>query len=126
MKCSTPGCKNKRDKNRSTCASCHTRKVRANNPIKYIYDNLKSNAKRRGKEFSLTFEEFKSFCATTSYDKLRGLKAEALSIDRINPNMGYSFDNIRAITFSENVSIQRQLEKIGDPDFVFNPEPVPF
>ena len=87
---------------------------------------MRFNAKRRGKEFSLTFDEFKSFCYKTSYDKLRGLKAEALSIDRINPNMGYSFDNIRAITFSENVSIQRQLENIGDPDFVFNPEPLPF
>jgi hypothetical protein len=68
------------------------------------------NAKRRGKEFTLTFDEFKEFCMKTGYDEKKGKSSDSLSIDRIESSNGYSKDNIRAITLSDNVKIAHDPE----------------
>lgn len=105
--CSVPGCLNHRAKDRSKCNVHFLRDYRSRNQVKYLYWNLKSNAKRRGKEFSLTYEEFEGFCVKTGYDKLKGTTASSMTIDRINPLEGYHKDNIRAITLSENVQLSK-------------------
>ena len=88
------------------------------NPEKVAYNNLKGNAKRRGKEFSLTFDEFLYFLKLNPdhmIKKGKGLKS--LQIDRINNNEGYKLSNIRSITMKEN------LRKYHDHD---KHEGVPF
>lgn len=67
------------------------------------YNNLKQNAKRRGKEFDLTFEEFKAFCIKHDYISKRGRGASGYTIDRDKNWLGYTANNIRARTNSDNV-----------------------
>ena len=61
MKCQTEDCFNESGKQRKLCYKCKTRKYREKYPLKYIYDTVKANAKRRRKEFTLTFDEFKEY-----------------------------------------------------------------
>jgi hypothetical protein len=105
MKCQTEGCQNE-TKHRKLCAKCAKRKYREKYPLKYWYDTLKTNAKRRGKEFTLTIEQFSDFCKKTGYNEKKGKTANSLSVDRIKPWLGYSADNIRAITLSDNTKLR--------------------
>lgn len=66
------------------------------------YYTLKSNAKRRGKEFDLTPEQFEQFCRKTLYIGYKGRTGTALSIDRIDSSKGYTMDNIVVLTNREN------------------------
>ena len=89
-------------KGRSKCYPCIDLAFKTKNPEKYAYKNLKHNAKNRGKEFAITFEEFKEFCFKTEYIKGKGKSCESLSIDRIDNEKGYTIDNIRVLTLSDN------------------------
>jgi hypothetical protein len=106
MKCQTEDCTNESREHRKLCYKCAKRKHREKYPLKYIYDTVKANAKRRGKEFTLTFDEFKEFCMKTGYDEKKGKTPDSLSIDRREPLNGYSKDNIRAITLSDNTKVR--------------------
>jgi hypothetical protein len=102
MKCATDGCINERVAQRTFCHKCRQRKYRSNHPLRAWYQNLKTNAKRRGKPFTLTLEQFSDFCKQTGYDEKKGRTADSLSVDRINASEGYHAWNIQAITLSEN------------------------
>ena len=80
-----------------------SKEYRINNPLKYSFQTLKDNAKRRGKEFKLTFNEFKKFAIKTDYLNKKGISAQAYHIDRIDEAKGYTVENIRIVTNSENV-----------------------
>jgi hypothetical protein len=80
-----------------------SKKYREKYPLKYAYQNLKDNAKRRGKDFNLTFKEFKEFATKVEYIKKKGIKGECFHIDRIDENKGYTKDNIQLLTNSQNV-----------------------
>jgi len=73
------------------------------NPLRYAYQSLKDNAKRRGKEFDISFDQFKDFCIKTAYIQNRGRLAGSFHIDRIDETGGYTLDNIQVLTNSENV-----------------------
>ena len=77
---------------------------RKRNPLKYSYLNLKSNAKRRGKGFNLTFEEFCEFAIKTQYIARKGRYKQHLHIDRIDESKGYTKENIQTLTNTENLS----------------------
>ena len=81
------------------CSKCQ----RLKNPEKYAYQTLKDNAKRRGKEFDISFEDFKIFCVKTSYIAKKGRKKDCLHVDRILETSGYTKENIQALTNTENV-----------------------
>lgn len=100
--CATEGCSNPAYLNKNYCAGCRSRKWREKHLLNYWFLALRGNAKRRGKIFTLTFEQFSKFCETTGYDKFKGREASCLSVDRIAPEKGYTFENIRAITVSNN------------------------
>jgi hypothetical protein len=106
MKCITPDCTNEAPKHRRFCYKCTKRKYREKYPLKYWYDTLKMNAKRRRKEFTLTQEQFNEFCKRTGYDKYKGKTANSMSIDRIRDCDGYHANNIRTITLSANTKRQ--------------------
>jgi hypothetical protein len=122
--CITEGCKNKARKGRNYCGSCNTKTARNKNPIRYLYENLRSNARRRGKEFKITIDEFREFCNETSYDKLKGIQAYSLTIDRERPWEGYTKENIRAISLSLNSSLS--VKHFVHPGFEPETEPCPF
>lgn len=74
------------------------------NPEKYVFCNLRSNARRRGKEFSITYDQFLLFLKTNpNYMSKKGTHVKALQIDRIDNNKGYTLENIRAVTMKENL-----------------------
>lgn len=102
-KCATKFCRRKRAPNRTLCHRCRNKKYAQRNKIVYAFNVLKSNAKRRCKEFTLTLDEFKTFCTNTGYINNKGTTSNSMTIDRIDNSRGYSFDNIRVLTLSENV-----------------------
>lgn len=101
--CINAYCKNRKGKRRNICEACSSRKYRKNHPLKSAYQNLKNNAKRRGKEFSLTLEQFAQFAVNTFYMDKRGKHHNGLHIDRIDETRGYHADNIQPLTNTENV-----------------------
>lgn len=102
-KCETKYCKNKSLKGRKVCGKCKNRKYRKKNPERAAYQSLKNNAKRRGKEFDLTFEEFLKFVHKTEYMLGKGRSKTSLHIDRIDEEKGYVKGNIQVLTNTENV-----------------------
>ncbi len=100
--CVTPYCKNKRDKKRRKCSKCRKKEYRAKYPLQACYQDLRSNAKRRKKIFTISFEYFKSFVSENDYMRLKGKTKYSLSIDRIKNHLGYIEGNIRTITLSDN------------------------
>jgi hypothetical protein len=68
----------------------------------YAYDALKHNAKRRGKPFDLTFEQFKKFCVKTNYMQGKGRTKDSYSIDRIKEHLGYIEGNIQVLPVGKN------------------------
>jgi hypothetical protein len=90
-------------KARALCWKHYRRVIRQENPVKYAWQNLKDNAKRRGKEFTLTLEEFEKFAVKTAYMHRKGRGRFSYTIDRIDPEKGYTPDNIQVLTNSDNV-----------------------
>jgi hypothetical protein len=113
-KCATLGCDNlaytgyrwikgrKVQRKENYCTKCKGRKNRNRNELMTVYHSIKSNAKYRGIEFSLTIEDFKEFCADTNYLALRGRGAYDLTIDRIKSELGYVKGNIQALLHWQN------------------------
>lgn len=56
------------------------------------YSEYKSAAKRMGRTFDLTFEQFISFWNTICY--YCGLDIDGIGLDRFNNDIGYTIDNI--------------------------------
>jgi len=89
-------------KQRRYCYSCRQARYKRNNPLKYCYNTLKINAKRRYKGFGITFTEFEQFCKDTGYMQGKGNTKDKLSIDRIDNLRGYDFTNMQVLTVSLN------------------------
>lgn len=109
-KCKTKWCRNDRAKGRTICHKCHSRNFKQRNPDAYYFNALRNNARRRGKEFNLTLEEFRSFCQVTDYLALKGKTKFDMSVDRIDNNKGYHLENMQVLTLSEN-GIKGNIEK---------------
>lgn len=124
--CKTPGCKNKAYPSKNYCNDCRNKKWRETNPLLYLFSARKWNAKLRGKDFTLTFEQFVKFCQDTGYDKFKGREASCLSIDRIDPEKGYTFENIRAITVCNNSKRARGALLELDPEWEMEKSECPF
>lgn len=101
-RCRTPTCRKKRSKKDPLCPMCRKRHERETNPARYVFNTLKSNARRRKKDFEISFEYFLSLCAESGYLEGRGQTSTSLSIDRINNYLGYVEGNLRVITVAEN------------------------
>ena len=78
----------------------------------YAYKQLRNDARRRGKEFRLTREEYEAFALKSGYAMYKGRGAYFLSIDRKDPAKGYSADNIRAITKRANSARVHYVERL--------------
>lgn len=107
--CATPKCRGKHLKNRTICGKCKRDRYIKNHPIRYAYTALRNNAKRRGKDFDITFEQFVKFAKQAEY-KDRGILRESLHIDRIDEAKGYSIDNIQLLPNHVNVKKYRAFD----------------
>lgn len=102
--CDIKYCINKTPKGRNRCNTCKSKQWREKFPIKAAFNNLKASAKKRNIEFTLTLEEFEEFCYETEYIQYKGKTKHCYSVDRIDNDKGYTRDNIRILTVSENAS----------------------
>lgn len=100
--CVTKWCRNERGTGRRICYKCIKRIFAKRHPIRNAYFNLRTNAKRRGKKFPLTLEQFRKFAIETAYIEKRGITARKFHVDRIDNTKGYSIDNIQSITNRAN------------------------
>lgn len=90
-------------KNRKVCWKCQYAKLKARDPIGLAYRRLKGHAKERGKEFSITLEEFTQFCVRSDYINKKGIRHDSFHIDRKDEEKGYFIGNIQLLTNKENV-----------------------
>jgi len=96
-------CHKPRGKKSLLCYMHRSRRAKQLNPFGYHFNALRNNARRRGKEFTLTLSEFKRFCAETGYMEKKGKGATNLSIDRKDHSKGYRYDNLQVLTLGDNV-----------------------
>lgn len=100
------------NKNEST--TIRKKEWRRKNPMKYAFNTLRNNAKRRGKEFTITFEYFKEFCFITKHMENKGIHRSGYGVDRIDPTKGYIPGNIRSIP--NHINVSRHVRAVVDPD----------
>jgi hypothetical protein len=74
------------------CPKCKIRAWNERHPLERAFHNLRSHAKERGKDFSLTFEQFRSFALNTDYMKRKGRTTLSFQIDRKDNKEGYHAD----------------------------------
>ncbi len=109
--CKTKYCTTKTPKHRTICCKCISRKYRSDNPVRSSFDILRTNAKRRGKEFDLTFDQFKKFAIETEYIAGKGRSSQSFTIDRIDQDLGYTINNLQVLTNAENVKKHKKYLK---------------
>lgn len=102
--CPVSRCRRYKGQKKKLCHKHHAQQQKENNPVGYTYTILKQNAKRRGKVFTLTVEDFREFCTETNYLELKGRTKHEMSIDRIDHLRGYEKGNLQILTVSENVT----------------------
>lgn len=101
-KCSVKYC-SRESETKGMCKKHYLADYRAKNKMKYAFQNLKDNAKRRGKVFELTFEQFEKFAVRVDYIKKKGRKSDSIHIDRIIEEGGYTEENIQPLENGANV-----------------------
>jgi len=105
-KCKTNWCRNVAARGRTECSKCRQRRFAREHPFAYHYNALKQNARRRGIRFALTAEEFRRLWEDHPEkwaEKATPGTVCEWQIDRIDPRLGYTFDNCRVISKQRNV-----------------------
>lgn len=100
--CQSPNCYND-TKGRKFCSTCRSRKTREGYPLKHAFINLRSHAKERGIEFSLTLQGFQDGIRDTTYLVSKGRMKYDDTIDRIIPELGYADGNIQVLPLCDNI-----------------------
>jgi len=114
--CIVCSCNRKTRTSRALCDRHAKRLWRARNPTKDAYNNVKNKARRRKKGFTLTYADFVSICEATGYIEHKGQRPEDMSLDRIDPNKGYDFDNLQILTVHQNSSKGARERWVTLPD----------
>jgi|SRR6478736_10491681 len=99
--CIEPFCKSKQG-NGSRCHKHIRQRFQEKNPIKHVFMYMRQNARRRGKKWELTFRQFCRFVKRENYMELKGKTPKSMTIDRKKNHLGYTKDNIQAVTLSFN------------------------
>lgn len=100
--CRVKFCRKPRRAGKRLCCRCEQHAWRVRNPTKAAFRCIKDRAVRKKISFTLTFEEFREIAEATGYVESKGRRADQLHLDRIDARKGYSADNVRVITCSEN------------------------
>ena len=102
--CKAYRCKKRKDGRGRFCSKHYKRWRLEKDPVAYVYSATKSNAKRRGKEWGITLDEWREWCASNDYIEKRGKKKKSSSIDRIDNSQGYFLWNIQILPLGVNSS----------------------
>ncbi len=112
--CRIPGCIKSRPYGRTLCSAHRQQHWRRTHPVAAQYARLKAKAKSRGKRFDLSKQDWALLCEQSGYHEGTvsscGDFRLGLSIDRINPRLGYTITNLRVIPMADNSG------KGGGPD----------
>ncbi len=115
--CATRFCRRQRSSCRSKiCNTCKSRLLRANKPVWAAFKAARDNAKRRGKVFDLTLEQYDKFVRANGYMDGKGRCSGCLHIDRIDALLGYTIDNITILTAEEN-SAKAHADKLRHQNY---------
>lgn len=97
-----------------TNKSLSNKKYRQKYPMKYAYMTLKHNAKRRGKEFTISFEYFKKFAIKVDYIDKKGINRDSYHIDRIKEDLGYIPGNLQLLKNVDNIKKYHRSHHDGE------------
>lgn len=100
--CKTKGCRGE-ERQAGYCWACVKKNYKERNPERYAFYVLKNNAKRRGKEFTITFDYFKRFAKKHEYMSKKGRTKTGLHIDRKKEHLGYIPGNLQVLENTDNV-----------------------
>ena len=100
--CQAYRCCNAQPPKDKLCPKHRHRHNKEQNPVRYTYNLLKSNAKYRNKSFTLTFEQFTTICDNSDYMQKKGRKASSLTLDRVINELGYEDGNLAVVTKRDN------------------------
>jgi hypothetical protein len=114
-KCATMDCRNILTDDHKRCAKCRKREYKFKYPLLYTFHAFRGNARRRGKDFNITLDEFKAWCAKNGYMETKGKTGSSSSIDRIRDWEGYTIDNIRILTLADNTR-KENLRRFADTE----------
>ena len=116
MKCATKFCRGHSTASGHSkyCGKCRSRRWAKNRPAEYAFKNLRVRAKQRGKKFTLTIVQWREFWNANNLGELRGKTKNNLTVNRKDNRIGYTADNIEAITLSQN----SRLKYAPLPDYV--------
>ena len=112
--CLVSGCTRHKAPRGSLCTKHEHESRKEKNPYRYWYGVLRRNAKRRGKEFTISLEYFIKFCIDTNYISTKGKKSGSMTIDRKIDNLGYIEGNIQIMEVGAN-SRKRFLDNYNAP-----------
>lgn len=102
--CHVIGCKHGTTKKTKLCDACRSKKSRLADPVRYAFQNLKNRAGQRGKEFTITLDEFRAWCIRENFTPGTGRASDSWSIDRDKNELGYTIDNIKKMRKGANTS----------------------
>ena len=86
------------------CPRHRQERWRRRNPRQAAFATLRDHARGRRIPFTLTFAHFLAITEAAGFwDKDPASHGDRLSVDRIDPSLGYSNDNVQVLTVSENV-----------------------
>lgn len=102
--CRTRWCRNTHGPKSPVCSKCAMRKWRARNPMRAQFNWLLRSAQKRGIPVTITFDEFSAWAIENDYLARVGRSPDSVHCDRRDSTKGYSLDNIRILTASENCS----------------------
>lgn len=105
------------EKKGGLCHKHYRRKRKSSDPVSIRFENFRGNAKRRGKEFTITLSQFREFCKITGYIINKGCRGYAATVDRIDNNRGYHIDNIQLLTSRQNIAKYHKEDKFEDVPF---------
>lgn len=110
-------CKNKKVGTNRFCSKHNHRYQKHKNPMNHTFHILRSHATERGIKFSLSMEEFKDFCQETGYMDTKGKSRLSSSIDRKDPLIGYTRNNIQILELGANTSKMHEDNKNNEAPF---------
>lgn len=95
-------CKNKTKGSDRFCSKHRHRFSKQKDIVSYTYYLRQSRAKERGHSWDISLKDFRKWCKENNYIKNKGKKAGSASIDRIDPNKGYTYENMQVLSLSDN------------------------
>lgn len=119
--CCVWGCREKHAPERKggklyLCGGHLQQRWRQQSPKQAAFDTLRTHARQRRIAFTLTFARFTEITDAADYwQQNASTHGDKLSVDRIDMAAGYSDDNVRIITVSENVrlgNVHRHLSPV--------------